>query len=100
MKDTVKAIFKKIDPYRREHCFELFGYDFMLDNKFKPWLIEVNTNPCLELSSPYLSRLIPSVIDNLLRITVDCLFPMPLNKKVSSAYADKLSLNRFELIFN
>jgi D-alanine-D-alanine ligase-like ATP-grasp enzyme len=32
-------------------CFELFGYDFIIDASFGVWLIEVNTNPCLEESS-------------------------------------------------
>jgi D-alanine-D-alanine ligase-like ATP-grasp enzyme len=32
-------------------CFELFGYDFIIDGDFGVWLIEVNTNPCLEESS-------------------------------------------------
>lgn len=31
----------------------------MIDRDFKVWLIEINTNPCLETSSPILSRLIP-----------------------------------------
>jgi hypothetical protein len=31
----------------------------MIDEKFHPWLIEINTNPCLELASPLLARLIP-----------------------------------------
>lgn len=30
---------------------EVFGYDFILDENIRPWLIEVNTNPCLEESS-------------------------------------------------
>lgn len=32
-------------------CFELFGYDFIIDGDYDIWLIEVNTNPCLEESS-------------------------------------------------
>lgn len=49
----------------------------MIDSDFNPWLIEVNTNPCLELSSPLLARLIPQMLDQALRITLDVVFPPP-----------------------
>jgi hypothetical protein len=42
----------------------------MIDQNFKTWLIEVNTNPCLELSSPLLARIIPSMIENALKIAL------------------------------
>ena len=61
--DTIKCVSKKLDPTRKHSTFEIFGYDFMLDYQLRPWLIEVNTNPCLELSSPYLACLIPAMID-------------------------------------
>ena len=41
----------------------------MIDEALRPWLIEVNTNPCLELSGSYLSRLIPSMVENALKYT-------------------------------
>ena len=43
------------------------GFDYMIDDNLKVSLIEVNTNPCLELSSPYLARLIPAMVENALK---------------------------------
>lgn len=40
-----------MDPMKRKHTFELYGFDFILNSDFKIYLIEVNTNPCLEESS-------------------------------------------------
>jgi len=56
----------------------------MLDEDFRLYLIEVNTNPCLEISCPLLARIIPEVLDNAFRIALDPLFPSPdlgTNKK-------------------
>jgi len=45
--DAIKSSFYFIDPSRKANNFEIFGFDFMIDANFKPWLIEINTNPCL-----------------------------------------------------
>jgi len=67
----------KIDSRRRQHSFEIFGFDFMVDDEFHIYLIEANTNPCLETPCPLLSRIIPSMLDSAFRIAVDPFFPPP-----------------------
>lgn len=56
------------------NCFELFGFDFMIDSKGNPFLIEVNTNPSLDQTNNYLTKLIERMINDLLRVTVDKLY--------------------------
>ena len=46
----------------------------MIDENFKVFLIEANTNPCLEICSPLLARIIPELLDNSFRIAIDPLY--------------------------
>ena len=68
MKEIINLCFKsvedKLNPNKRKFCFELFGFDFMIDAAFSVWLLEINTNPCIEESSPLLKMLIPRMLGN------------------------------------
>jgi D-alanine-D-alanine ligase-like ATP-grasp enzyme len=55
VKLSLTSVRQTINKRNRKYCFELFGYDYLLDTKLEPWLIEVNTNPDLEESSKLLS---------------------------------------------
>ena len=68
---TLLTIRKKINPSRRKHCFELFGFDYFIDVDYNVFLIEVNTNPCLEESSQLLKMLLPRMLDDLFKLTID-----------------------------
>ena len=49
------------------YLFQIFGFDYMIDENFKPWLIEVNTNPDITIHNPICGRVIPPMVENALR---------------------------------
>nr|KAF6498396.1 tubulin tyrosine ligase like 4 [Rousettus aegyptiacus] len=62
IKDVVVKTIISSEPYvtsllkmyvRRSYsCHELFGFDIMLDENLKPWVLEVNISPSLHSNSP------------------------------------------------
>ncbi|EAS02300.2 tubulin-tyrosine ligase family protein (macronuclear) [Tetrahymena thermophila SB210] len=101
--DSIRATFLKLDPQRKQNNFEVFGLDFMIDDKFKPYLIEINTNPAIETTCPICLRVIPGMIENAFRIGLDPLFPPPQNWPGQKKHLAPDSLtehNRFEIIFD
>ena len=86
---TIDASHNKLNPKKRQACFELLGFDFMLDSDLRVDLIEINSNPCLETwSCPLLEGLIPRLVDDVLRGGLDQILPPPsknLTRRVAEA---------------
>ena len=72
-----------------KHCFELYGYDIMIDRHLKAWLIEANAAPSFTASSDD---------DRLLKFSVlsDCLDVVTS----SQPKGQQLTVGGFDLVYN
>ncbi|KAF8381383.1 ttll-5 [Pristionchus pacificus] len=50
-------------------CFELFGFDVLVDEQLKPWLLEVNLSPSLTCDAPLDSLVKTKLICDLFNLT-------------------------------
>lgn len=53
-----------------KHCFEMYGYDILIDDNLKPWLIEVNASPALTTTTESDRIMKMSIIEEVFRIVV------------------------------
>ena len=93
--DTMRATHQKLDPLNLKHSFEIFGYDFMIDESFHIYLIEVNANPCLGMKSLVTARIIPAMLNSAFHIALDPIFQQEYMKK--NVLADVI---QYELIYD
>ena len=63
---SLQAVQKSVLPSK--NSFELYGYDFMLDEALKPWLIEVNGGPSMTANTEFDSQLKCGMVDDVLSI--------------------------------
>lgn len=95
---TMKSVKYKINISGKKYCYEVFGYDFILDSNLKVYLLEINTNPGLEESSPLIKQLVPRMIEDSLELTFNELYGYkPIENKTKVEGYDS-NTNMFEFL--
>jgi hypothetical protein len=98
VKISFKSVGNKLLRITPVLCFEIFGYDFILDNDFRPWILEINNNPGLGISSPLIEKLVPRMLDDALRLTIDKVFETKYDRECideNGKYKSKYKLDGF-----
>lgn len=83
------------------HCFELYGYDVLVDDALRPWLIEINASPSMAPTTAADGALKAAVVSDVLDIVVDGRRPFaaPFAAR-RTAPVSTLPLNGFTCIAN
>lgn len=55
---------------RKYGCFEMFGLDFLLDDRLDPQLIEINTNPALFTDTQVQKDMLPKLADDQIKLAL------------------------------
>jgi hypothetical protein len=63
----VNSACKMFVPHKR-NCFELYGFDILIDSELKPWLLEVNLSPSLNCDAPIDMKIKSAMLCDLLNL--------------------------------
>ena len=56
----------------RKNSWELYGFDFMVDDEYNAWLIEINSSPACDYSTTVTERYVQKALVELLKVVLDC----------------------------
>ena len=77
-------------PAKSANCFELFGFDILIDSNLEPWLLEVNLTPALSCDSPLDQKIKSNAVADLFSLsgvqTLEARINQPVYKKAVMAY--------------
>ena len=52
--DALKSVKEMVQ--NRKNTFEIFGFDFMIDENYNPWIIEINSSPAMDYSTDFIIK--------------------------------------------
>ncbi|XP_054597550.2 tubulin polyglutamylase TTLL5 isoform X1 [Nothobranchius furzeri] len=83
----IAAACKMFVPHKT-NCFELYGFDVLIDSNLKPWLLEVNLSPSLSCDAPLDLKIKASMIADMFSLVgfvcQDPLSRLPRSDRVPS----------------
>ena len=84
---------RQIDDFENSMCFEILGFDIMLDNKCKPYLLEVNHSPSFSTDSPLDEKVKGELIRDTIRL-------LGISRKRKAMYSKNLKAHLDHRIMN
>eukprot|EP00039_Didymoeca_costata_P017344 m.320948 g.320948 ORF g.320948 m.320948 type:complete len:403 (-) comp16524_c0_seq7:66-1274(-) len=78
------------------HCFEVYGYDIIIDDALKPWLIEVNASPSLSATTIHDRAMKYDMLDD----TLNILFPDGEVPDIKRTVETPANLGAYELLYD
>ena len=74
---TLKSVQENLE--QKQNCFEVYGFDIVLDEDLNPWVIEVNLSPACTERADWLTKMLDdSCIDLLKHIQSRILIANPV----------------------
>ncbi|CAG5056554.1 unnamed protein product [Parnassius apollo] len=76
--------------------FELYGCDFLLDEEYTPWLIEINSCPDLNRTTEVTAKVCPAVVDDIVKVVIDYMAdPNASTGQFECIYRQAMTVPRF-----
>ena len=69
--ECLEAVSGELTFQPRPNCFEIFGFDLMLDPQWRVWLLEANAEPDLSKAGDALQHVVDNVVERAVELTVD-----------------------------
>jgi len=88
---------QQLNPNKRPNSFEFFGFDFMIDEDFRVWLIEVNTNPYIGIHNKSMKHILPEMFTNMFKVTIDPMFEKEVELPTEE---NNFYVGKFELLYS
>lgn len=77
----------------QSNCFELYGFDILIDNTLRPWLLEVNLSPSLGIDTPLDTKVKSTMLTDLLTlIGIPAQTPLPRGSNEGKSIRFKSSI--------
>ena len=88
--NVINTQFKKLVTHRK-NCFELFGFDVLIDSDLRPWLMEVNLSPSLAADSPLDMQIKSALVSDMFTL----LGVQAFDRKKEGLFKSKVGNNTF-----